>query len=66
MALDESNENDMVQEVEGLQFIVSKMLYQLYQGFTVESTNNGSQVMLRITPKVPDDSGGGCAGCTSC
>lgn len=65
MALDESTENDLVQEVEGLQFIVSKMIHQIYQGFTIESVKAGSQTMLRITPSVPDE-GGGCSSCTTC
>ena len=65
MALDEPTENDLVQEVAGLKFVVSKMIHQIYKGFTIQSVKAGTQTMLRITPSVPDE-GGGCSSCTSC
>lgn len=66
LALDEPNEDDIVQEVSDLQFIVSRRIHQIYQGFNVESVKSGSRTLFKIIPKVQDDFGGGCSSCTSC
>lgn len=66
LALDEPKDKDLVQEIDGLKFVVSPILHQIYQGFNVESVQNGSRILFRILPKVDDQNSGGCASCTSC
>lgn len=66
LALDEAVEDDHTQEIDGLNFIVNKNVYKIYQGFTIESVKNGGRTMFRINPRVADSNEGGCASCSSC
>jgi hypothetical protein len=64
MALDGPSEQDQVEKIEGIEFVVDNDLVKLYQSFTVESVKTDDQILFRIIPAVQDESS--CGGCTSC
>ncbi|MDD3852397.1 MAG: hypothetical protein PHD40_01925 [Syntrophomonadaceae bacterium] len=45
---------------------MNKNVYDVYQGFTLESVKSGDRTMFRLNPRVPDSNAGGCSSCTSC
>lgn len=66
MALDEPADDDKVQEIDGISFVVDNDLYELYKGFTIESVKQGAQTGFRIIPDVQTESKSGCSSCSSC
>ncbi len=60
MALDESNENDEVYEVEGFSYIVNKNLLEKATPIKVDFSNYGFRLDCAI-----DFGSGGCGGCGS-
>jgi Fe-S cluster assembly iron-binding protein IscA len=65
LALDEPTERDVVEEIDGLKFLVDQALQEQYSGFTIESMNYGQRMGFHITPLM-DNTDGGCSSCSSC
>lgn len=65
MALDEPTEQDLVEEISGLTFLVDKKLQEQYNGFSIESMKYGQGIGFNITPKT-DTTSDGCSSCSSC
>ncbi len=68
VAVSEANDQDEVQTVNEINFIVEKSLLEQYGGFIIVSNeeNNGDGVGLKpvvIPSKSGCDDGGGCSGC---
>lgn len=61
LALDEQNENDLVDESSGIKFIIEKGLYEDHGDFIIEQVGNG----FKVAP-VNLAASSGCGGCSGC
>ncbi len=64
LVLDEPRERDLVEEHDGLSFVVQKSLNESYQGFTIKSVKRNGFTYYSIAPGKEDAAG--CGGCSSC
>ena len=65
LVLDEPAERDLVEEHDGINFVVQKSLHDMYQGFAINSVKRNGFTYYSIMPG-KQDSAAGCGGCTSC
>lgn len=61
IVLDEQSENDVVEKVQDINFMVDKELVDEYQGFVILSTEENDGRGLSLKSVV--DAGGGCSSC---
>lgn len=68
LQLDRITETDMVEEHQGIQFIVSRDFYTALGGFTIVSIEADGEIYLQIRPYKESKSGEGadCSSCSSC
>lgn len=66
LVLDEPEENDLVEEHHGINFIVNDSLYETYRGFSINSEDRNGLTYYRIKPENAILDGGGCSSCSSC
>lgn len=66
LVLDEPRERDLVEEHDGLNFVVQKSLNDSFQGFTINSVKKNGFTYYSITPGKEDYAAGGCEGCSNC
>lgn len=64
LALDEQKENDFVQVVDELTFLVDKNLLDEFKGFSIDSFNQGGNTGLYVQPIAKPESG--CTSCSGC
>ena len=62
IVIDEANDNDLVETINEVKFIVDKELAEEYQGFIILSTEENEGRGLSLRPVVQPE-GGGCASC---
>lgn len=66
LVLDEPADGDRVEEHDGLHFVVKESLYQISQGFSINTEKRGGQTYLSILPNSESADGGNCTSCSSC
>jgi Fe-S cluster assembly iron-binding protein IscA len=66
LVLDEPVADDLVEEHDGLHFVIEKALYESSQGFKVDSVQRYGVNYYMIAPNVESEDAGGCSSCTSC
>ena len=66
LVLDEPVDRDLVEEHDGIHFVINDSLYEMYQGFTIDSVKSNGLTYYKIRPGREMDDSGGCASCTSC
>lgn len=66
LVLDEPVNNDLVEEHNGLHFVIEKSLYESSQGFLIDSVKRDGLTYYKIQPNAEATEGGGCASCSSC
>jgi len=66
LVLDEPVDSDLVEEHDGLHFIIEKSLYENSQGFTINSVKRDGMTYYKILPNTESKEGGGCSSCSSC
>ena len=64
IVLDEQKENDVVEKINDITFIVEKDLIKDYEGFTILSSEENDGRGLSLKPLVQAE--GGCSTCSSC
>lgn len=64
IVLDEQKENDVVEKINDMTFIVEKDLVKDYEGFTILSNEENDGRGLSLKPLVQAE--GGCSTCSSC
>ncbi|MDD4775026.1 MAG: hypothetical protein PHG75_00835 [Syntrophomonas sp.] len=65
LVLDEPADSDLVQEHDGIKFVVKPDLYESFQGFTIDSVKQNGFTYYSIIPG-KQDTAGGCSTCSSC
>lgn len=65
MALDEPTNDDLIEEISGLTFLVDKKLQEKYKGFEVKAVPYLGTIGFQITPDL-NPVAGGCSSCSSC
>jgi HesB-like selenoprotein len=65
LVLDEQNENDIVEQINDIKFLVEKDLVTQYGGFILKSGSENGRGGFSIETEIKPESscGGGCAGC---
>jgi hypothetical protein len=66
LVLDEPVDNDLVEEKNGLKFIINKAMFESSNGFSISSVKRNGLIYYKIMPNVESPSGGGCSSCSSC
>lgn len=66
LVLDEPVNSDLVEEKDGLNFVINKAMLESSQGFTISSVKRNGLTYYKIIPKVESPSDGGCSSCSSC
>ena len=66
LVLDEPVDSDRVEEHDGLYFVVDEAVYEMSQGFRINTEKREGQTYFSILPNMKSADGGDCSSCPSC